>query len=76
VIVLHEEAVNQYLGMAYYGGVFSRRELSVRAIEFGSNPPFPVRATLDVAGFWSLRGFSQFSLVHLVLAYFRQCFGY
>jgi hypothetical protein len=25
VIVLHEEVVNQFPGMAYYGGVFSRR---------------------------------------------------
>jgi hypothetical protein len=66
VIVLHEEAVNQYTGMAYYGGVFNRRELSVRAINFGPDPPFPMRATLDVAGF------SRFSLVHLVLACFRQ----
>lgn len=76
VIVLHKEAVNQYPGMAYYEGVFSGRELSVRAINFGPDPPFPVRATLDVAGFWSLRGFLRFLLVHLVLACFRQCFGY
>jgi hypothetical protein len=75
VIVLHEEAVNQFLGMAYYGGMFSRRELSVRAINFGSDPPFPVRATLDVAGVWRLRGFSRFSIVHLVFSYIRQYFG-
>jgi hypothetical protein len=54
VIVLHEEAINQYPGMAYYGGVFSGRELSVKAINFGLDFPFPVRATLDVVGF---RGF-------------------
>jgi hypothetical protein len=34
VIVLHEEAINQFLGMAYYGGVISRGEVSVRAMEF------------------------------------------
>jgi hypothetical protein len=75
VIVLHEEADNQFPGMAYYGGVFSREELSVRAINFGVDPPFPVRATLDVAGVWRLRGFSRFLIVHLVVACVQQCFG-
>jgi hypothetical protein len=41
VLVLHEEAVNQHPGMAY----------------------------------WRMRGFSWFSIVHLVLFCIRQCFG-
>jgi hypothetical protein len=48
----------------------------VRAINFGVDPPFPVRTMLDVVGIWRLRGFSRFSIVHLVVvACVRQCFG-
>jgi hypothetical protein len=36
VIIIHEEVVNQFPGMAYYGGVFSGRELSVRALSFAT----------------------------------------
>jgi hypothetical protein len=50
VIVSHEEVVNQFLGMAYYGGVFSGRGVCVRAMEHVPEHPYPVRATLDVAG--------------------------
>jgi hypothetical protein len=33
----------------------------VKAIDYIPKNPFPVRATVDVAGFWKLRGFSFFS---------------
>jgi hypothetical protein len=49
VTVLHEETMNQYPGMAFYGGVFAERVVSVRAVEHGVVAPFPVRATLDLA---------------------------
>ena len=49
-------------------------EVSVRAMEFRMESPFLVRAILDVVGRWTLRRFSRFSLVHLVLACLRQCF--
>jgi hypothetical protein len=42
VIVLHEEVVNQFPGMAYYGGVFSGREVSMSAVEFRTESPFPL----------------------------------
>jgi hypothetical protein len=71
VIVLHEEAINQFLGMAYFGGVFSGGEVSVRAMEFRTDNPFPVRAMLDLIGRWTVRGFSRFSLVYMVLACLR-----
>ena len=32
IFVLHEEEVNQFLGMAFYGGVFFEGEVSVRAL--------------------------------------------
>jgi hypothetical protein len=54
VIIIHEEAVNQFPRMAYYGGVFSGRELSVRALSFVAEDPYQVRATIDVAGMWRL----------------------
>jgi hypothetical protein len=46
VIVLHEEAVNQFPEMAYYGGVFSGRGVCVRAMEHVPEHPYPMRATL------------------------------
>jgi hypothetical protein len=50
VFVLHEEAVNQYPGMTFYGGVFAEEGVSVRAMDHGVVAPFPIRATLDLAG--------------------------
>jgi hypothetical protein len=50
VFVLHEETVNQYLWMAFYGGVFSEAGVNVWAMEHGVVAPFPVRATLDLVG--------------------------
>jgi hypothetical protein len=76
VVIIHEEAINQYPGMAYYGGIFSGGEASVRAIDYILENPFPVRATIGVAGFWKLRGFSRFSMVHMILSYISQCFGH
>jgi hypothetical protein len=49
-------------------GVFSEGEVSVRAMDYIPEDPYPVKATIDVAGFWRLRGFSRFSVIHLMLA--------
>jgi hypothetical protein len=75
VLVLHEEVVNYHPGMAYFGGIFGDGEVSVRALDFILEGSFPVQATLDLAGFWRMRGFTRFSLVHMVLFCIRQCFG-
>jgi hypothetical protein len=66
MLVIHEEAVNQHLGLAYFGGIFSDGKASVRALDCIPEGPYPVRATLDLAGFWKMRGFSWFSVVHLL----------
>jgi hypothetical protein len=76
VFVLHEETVNQFPGMAFYGGVFTEGGMSVRAMEHGVVAPYPVRATLDLAGQWRIMGFSHYSISHVVLFCIRQCFGY
>jgi hypothetical protein len=75
VLVLYKEDVNHHLGMAHFGGIFGDREVSVRALDYIPEGSFPVWATLDLAGFWRMRGFSQFSIVHLVLFCIMQCFG-
>ena len=67
VFVLHEEIVNQYPRMAFYGGVFAEVGMSVRAMEHGSVAPFPVRATLDLTGHWRIMGFTRYSISHVVL---------
>jgi hypothetical protein len=77
VFVLHEEIVNQFLGMVFYGGVFTEGGgVSVRAMEHGVVAPYPVRATLDLAVQWRIMGFSRYSISHVVLFCIRQCFGY
>ena len=67
VFVLHEETMNQYLGMAFYEGVFSEAGVSVQAIEHGIVAPFPIRATLDLAGHWRIMGFTYYSISQVVL---------
>jgi hypothetical protein len=76
VFVLHEEIVNQFLDMAFYRGVFTRRGVSVRAMEHGVVAPYHVRAILDLARQWRIMGFSRYSISHVVLFCIRQCFGY
>jgi hypothetical protein len=76
VVIIHEEAINQFPGMPYFGGVFSEGEVSVRAMDYIPEDPYPMRATIDVAGFWRLRGFSRFPVIHLVLSCIGQCFGH
>jgi hypothetical protein len=76
VVIIHEEAINQFLGMAYFGGVFSGGEISVRAMNYIQEGQYPVRATIDVVGHWTLRGLCRFSIVQLLLMCFRQCFGH
>jgi hypothetical protein len=75
VIIVHEEAINQFPGMTDYGGVFSRRGESVRALDFILEYFYLVRATIDVVGQWSLKGFSRFSIIHLVWTLVSQWFG-
>ena len=65
--IIHEESINQFLGMAYFGGVFSEGKVSVKAMSYSSEEPYPMRAIVDVVGLWRLRGFSRFSVVHLIL---------
>jgi hypothetical protein len=57
--------------MAYYGGVFSGRKVGVRVLDFIPEYPYPMRATIDVAGQWGLRGFSRFSIIHVVWTILR-----
>jgi hypothetical protein len=74
VVIIHEEAMNQFRRMAYFGGIFGGGEVSVRAMNYSHEYPYPIRATIDVAGKWKLRDFSQF-LVNLLLSCLGQCFG-
>jgi hypothetical protein len=76
VVIIHEEAINQFPRMAYFGGVFSGGEVSVRAMNCIREGQYPVRATIDVAGRWTLRGFCRFSIVYLLFMCVRQCFGH
>jgi hypothetical protein len=69
VLVIHEEAVNQDLDTAYFGRIFSDREVSIRALDYIPKYPYPMRAILDFVGFWRLKGFFPFSEVHLVMSY-------
>jgi hypothetical protein len=32
VVIIHEEAINQFPGMAYFGGIFSHGEVSIKAM--------------------------------------------
>jgi hypothetical protein len=34
VVIIHEEAINQFPGMAYFGRVFSGREVNIRAMDY------------------------------------------
>lgn len=60
VVIIHEEAISQFLGMAYFGGVFIGGEVSVRAMNYIQEGQYSVRATIDVVGRWTLRGFCWF----------------
>jgi hypothetical protein len=62
--------------MAYFGGVFNGGEVSVRAMDYIPEYPYPVRATIDVYGHWKLRGFFWFLAIHLLLSCLGQCFGH
>jgi hypothetical protein len=77
VFVLHEETVNQYPGLASYGGAFAEGGgVSVRAMEHGVVAPFLVRATLDLAGQWRIMGFTRYLISQVVLFCIRQCYGH
>jgi hypothetical protein len=76
VVIIHEEAINQFPEMAYFGGMFSGGEVSVKAMNYIQEGQYLVRATIDVAGRWTLRGFYQFLIVQLLLMCLRQCFGH
>jgi hypothetical protein len=62
VVIIHEEEVNHFPGMAYFGGVFSGGEVSVWALEYIPEQSFPVRAIIDVAGCWQMSGLGVFKL--------------
>jgi hypothetical protein len=61
--------------MAYFGGIFSCGEISVRAMDYILEYEYPIRATIDVAGRWRLRGLCRFSIVQLLLTYLSHYFG-
>jgi hypothetical protein len=71
VVIIHEKTINQFLGMAYFGGVFSGGEVSIRAMDYIPEGQYLVRASIDVASRWSLRGFCRFSIVQLLLTCLR-----
>jgi hypothetical protein len=75
VLILHEEVINHHPGMAYFGGIFGDEEVSIRALDYIPEGSFLMWATLDLARFWRMRGFSRYLIVHLVLFRIRQCFG-
>jgi hypothetical protein len=68
MVIIHKEAINQFPEMAYFGGVFSGGEVSVKAMDYILEYPYLVRATVDVVGHWRLRGFMQFSMVYLIIS--------
>jgi hypothetical protein len=76
VVIIYEEAINQFPGMAYFGGVFSGEEISIRAMDYIPNYQYPVRIIIDVAGRWSLRGFCRFSIVQFLFMCLSQWFGH
>jgi hypothetical protein len=67
MFVLHEETVNLYPRMAFYRGVFTDGEVSVRAMAHEVVAPFHVRAIINLAGRWKIMGFSHYSISHVVL---------
>jgi hypothetical protein len=74
VVIIHEEAINQFPGMAYFGRLYSGDKVSLRAMDYFPEYPYAARATVDEANHWKLRNFSQFSMVHLVLSCIEQYF--
>jgi hypothetical protein len=76
VVIIHEEVVNRFPRMAYFGRVFSGSEVSIRAMDYIPENQYPVWATIDVAGRWDLRGFCWFSIVQLLLTCLSQLFGH
>jgi hypothetical protein len=49
VVVLYEETVNRYLGMAFYGGVFVEDKVRIRDLNHEKMAPFSLEATMDLA---------------------------
>jgi hypothetical protein len=52
VVIIYEEAINQFVGMAYFGGVFSGGEVSLKTMDYIPKNLYLVRATVNVAGYW------------------------
>jgi hypothetical protein len=75
VVIIHEEAINQFPRMAYFGGVFSCREVNVRAVDYIPEHPYPVQAIINVFGQWKLRDLFRLLVIHLLLSCLGQCFG-
>ena len=73
VLVLHNEVINQHLDMAYFEGIFNDEKVNIRTLDYIPEYLYPMKATLDLVGFWKMRGFSRFLVVHLVLLCISQC---
>jgi hypothetical protein len=69
VFVLYEEAMNQYLGMAFYGGAFIASEVSVQAMNHEAVSAFPIRAMMNLVGHWKIMGSSWYFVIHVLLFY-------
>jgi hypothetical protein len=48
VFVLHEEMVNQFPSMVFYGDIFLEDEVSVRTMDHEYKAPFPVQAIMEI----------------------------
>ena len=70
MFVLHEETMNQYPDMAFYRGVFTEGGVSMRAMEYGVEAPYPIRTTLDLARQWKIVGFTRNLISQVVLFVF------
>ena len=56
VMVIHDKAINQFPGMAYFRGIFNGGEVSIRAIDIIPEYPYPVKTCIDVVGFLEIEG--------------------
>jgi hypothetical protein len=77
VFVLHEETMNQYPGMAFYGGVFSKGG----GVEYAGNGAWGCgtissHSNTKFGRQWRIMGFIHYSISQVVLFCIRQCYGY
>ena len=55
------------MDMAFYSGVFTEGEVSIRVLHHELVAPNLVQAILDLIGHWSLMEFSYYSISHILL---------